>query len=94
MYLLDDRFATAVAFIEGFSAAHDGNPLNGFQEWVCERILGGCSPRHWAYVLASAQVPGLVDHQVSIDQIPREAEIGLVEAMLDLLEEFSDRPVG
>ncbi len=60
MYLLDDRFSTAVAFVEGFSAAHDENPLNGFQEWVCRRMVGGYSSRHWAYVLASAQVPGML----------------------------------
>jgi hypothetical protein len=92
MYVLDDRFSTAVAFIEGFSTAHDGDPLSGFQEWVCERILGGHSGRHWAYVLASTRVPSMVDGQMPIDRIPRELEIGLVETLLDLLEEFSNRP--
>lgn len=92
MYLLDDRFSTAVAFIEGFDAAQDGNPLNGFQEWVCERILGGHSGRHWAYVIASTQVPGLVDGQMSLDGIPRELEKRLVETVLDFLEEFLSRP--
>ncbi|MCM1975253.1 MULTISPECIES: hypothetical protein [unclassified Streptomyces] len=94
MYLLDDRFSTAVAFVEGFDAARDGDPLNGFQEWVCKRILGGNSPRHWAYVLASSHVPGMGDGQASIDRIPRESEAGLIEAMLDLLEEFADLPAG
>ncbi|KAA6212670.1 hypothetical protein CP973_25280 [Streptomyces albofaciens JCM 4342] len=93
MYLLDDRFSTAVAFVEGFSAAHDENPLNGFQEWVCRRMVGGYSSRHWAYVLASAQVPGMADGNMSIDRIPHELENGLIEMMLDLLEEFSNRPV-
>lgn len=92
MYLLDDRLSTAVAFVEGFNAARDGDPLNGFQEWVCDRVLGGCSPRHWAYILASTQVPDMADGQISIDRIPRELEIGLIEAMLDLLEEFANLP--
>ncbi|WP_157851713.1 hypothetical protein [Streptomyces monomycini] len=94
MYLLDDRFSTAVAFVEGFSAAHDGYPLSGFQEWVCTRIIGGRSSRHWAHVLASTQVPEMVDGQMSIDRIPRELEGGLTEVMLDLLEDFSNRPMG
>ncbi|MFJ3505589.1 hypothetical protein [Streptomyces sp. NPDC090135] len=94
MYLLDDRFSTAVAFVEGFSVARNGDPLNGFQEWACKRIIGGCSPRHWAYVLASTQVPGVMDGEIPIDQIPRELEIGLIEAMLDLLDEFSNLPTG
>ncbi|MFK8844460.1 hypothetical protein [Streptomyces sp. Ac-502] len=94
MYLLDDRFSTAVAFVEGFNVAHDSNPLDGFQEWVCGRIIGGHTSRHWAYVLASAQVPGMIDGQISIDRIPRDLEGGLIEFMLDLLEDFANRPTG
>ncbi|MER6233452.1 hypothetical protein ABT169_30545 [Streptomyces sp. NPDC001616] len=81
-----------VAFIEGFSAARDCNPLNGFQEWVCKRILGGYSSRHWAYVIASTQVPGMSDGQISIERIPSELEDGLIEVALDLLEEFLNFP--
>lgn len=92
MYLLDDRFSTVIAFIEGFSTACNESPLNGFQEWVSKRILGGHSSRHWAYIIASTQVPGMLDGQVPIDQIPRELEIGLIEAALDLLEEFLGLP--
>lgn len=33
------------------------------------------------------------DGNMSIDRIPHELENGLIEMMLDLLEEFSNRPV-
>ncbi|WP_316778202.1 hypothetical protein [Streptomyces sasae] len=94
MYLLDDRFSTMVAFVEGFSTAVGGSPLSGFQDWVCERILGTRSSIHWAYVIASTRVPDILDGKRPIDRIPHEVEADLADLALDLVEEFSNRPAG
>ncbi|UUU31640.1 hypothetical protein JIX56_17940 [Streptomyces sp. CA-210063] len=90
MYLFDDRFSTVVAFVVGFDTAQDGKPLRGFQEWVCERFIGGHSGQHWAFVIASSRVPSSGGY-LSIDRIPQELDSGLVVELVDLLEEFSER---
>jgi len=91
MYVLDDRYVTVVAFIEGFNLAHDGALLKGFQEWVCERILGGQSGRHWAPIVAAAKYPPIVEEGLSISQIPQDLESCIIDTLLDLLEEFSEQ---
>lgn len=91
MYLLDDRYVTAVAFIDGFNAALDGVPLDGFDEWVSERILGRRSSSHWAYVVAAVRVPSVFDPQMGIGGIPSEFNLDLVEDAIHLIEEFHSR---
>lgn len=88
MFLPDDRYFTAVAFIEGFDTARDGVTLKGFQEWVSERIHGGHSPLHWSYILASAKHPRISEENLSINEVPLDLQISLVDDLLDLLEEF------
>ena len=84
MYLPDDRFASAVAFVEGYNAASDGAALNGFNTYVSERLVGGDSPVHWSYRIASTRAP-----DVRLDQLPAELDGELTDMMVDLLEEFS-----
>jgi hypothetical protein len=91
MYLLDDRYVTAVAFIEGFDAALDGVPLNGFNEWVSQRILGGSSPSRWPYVVAAVRVPSIYDPGMGIGRISSEFDLDLVEDTISLIEEFHSR---
>ncbi len=93
MYVLDDRFSTLVAFIDGYNTAFDGVPLNGFQEWTSQRILGGPSGVHWSYVIASARMPEIIDTKMRIDQIPSSIEIALVGDLLDLVDGFLDRTI-
>jgi hypothetical protein len=88
MYLLDDRFSTAVAFVEGYDAALDGAPLRGFGDYVTERIAGHQSNISWPYLVASTAVPEIMDGGMRIDQIPAEVELELTERMLDLIEEY------
>lgn len=91
MYLLDDRFSTAVAFVEGFNAACRGSPLQGFQEYVTKQILGDHqSSLHWSYIIASTVVPTILDGEMRIDQIPSELEIGLTGRMVDLIERYAE----
>ncbi|MBC3841831.1 hypothetical protein GXW82_21285 [Streptacidiphilus sp. 4-A2] len=88
MYLLDDRFSTAVSFVQGFNAALDGEPLAGFQEWVSIRILGRKSSLHWAYVIASTRAPEVLEGRVRVDELPSELDGPLTDALMEVLEKF------
>lgn len=88
MYLPDERFATAVAFMEGFNAALDGAPLHGFQTWLAERIRGGKSGIHWAYLVASTRVPEVLEGRLRLDQIPPDQDKPLIDDLLQLVEVF------
>jgi len=88
MYLLDDRYSTAVAFVTGYDTALDGVPLSGFQRYVAARIVGRESSVHWSYLLASTKVPTMLAGRTGIDQIPREVEGELTDALVDLLESY------
>lgn len=88
MYLLDDRYSTAVAFVEGYNAAFDGAPLSGFRDFVAGRLLNRESSLHWAYVIASTKVPTILGGDIGIDQIPAEFDIELTEMLVGLLEGY------
>lgn len=88
MYLLDDRFATAVAFVEGYNAAFDGVPLAGFRDYVAHRVIGRGSAFHWSYLIASTKVPGLLEGEISLDRIPFDCDVGLTDMLVDLLERY------
>lgn len=88
MYLPDGRYLTAVAFVEGFNAALDGEPLQGFQQWLSARVLGGNSALHWSYVAASAQIPRLIDEKLRLDQLSPDQDQQLTDGLLGLIEEF------
>lgn len=70
MYLPDGRYVTAVAFVEGFNTALDGEPLRGFQPWMVDRLAVKLSGLYWASVLASTRVAGVNEGQVRLDQLP------------------------
>ena len=88
MYLHDDRYSTAVSFIEGFNVALDGEPLKGFQPWLAGRIRGGESILHWAYLVASVRTPEVLEGRLRLDQIPSDYDKVLVVDLLRLIEEF------
>ncbi|MFF4876264.1 hypothetical protein [Micromonospora sp. NPDC000668] len=90
MYLLDDRYLTAVAFVEGFNQALDRRPLNGFQEWLCRRVLGYGTGAHWSYVIDSSEVPGLPPGAVNLNDLGPETQLRLIDRMLALIGEFSE----
>ncbi len=79
MYVLDDRYESVVAFVEGFNLALDGSPLRGFDDWVALKILGEKSPRHWSSIINDSVE--LADEQLG--------QRDRVESLLDLLEEFA-----
>jgi hypothetical protein len=90
MYLLDDRFATAVAFVEGYNAAFDGVPLAGFRDYVADRIVGHGSTLHRSYLIASTEVAGLLEGEMSLDRVPADCEVGLTDMLIDLLERYQE----
>ncbi|MEV6299130.1 hypothetical protein AB0M02_06970 [Actinoplanes sp. NPDC051861] len=91
MYLLDDRFATAVAFVEGYNAAFDGVPLAGFRDYVADRIFGHGSTVHWSYLIASTKVAGILEGEISLDRVPADCEAGLTDVLVDLLERYQEK---
>ncbi|MCX2953468.1 hypothetical protein [Lentzea sp. NEAU-D7] len=86
MYLPDDRYGTAVAFVHGYEAAFDGVPLEGFQEYVASRTGQAGSPIVWHYLVAAEVMPDVFDK--GLGQIPAELGTPLTDRMLDLLEAF------
>lgn len=88
MYLSDDRYSTAVSFIEGFNVALDGEPLRGFQPWLASRIRGGESSIHWAYLVAAARMPQILEGNLRLDRIPPECDNLLIDDLLQLIDEF------
>ena len=88
MYLLDDSFVTAVSFIEGFNAALDGEPLNGFRDWLNARSFEGRSGLHWAYIIASVRVPEVLEGGLRIDNISSDYNAPMIDDLLRLIGDF------
>ncbi|MBM2614909.1 hypothetical protein JIG36_04970 [Actinoplanes sp. LDG1-06] len=86
MYLPDGRYASAVAFVEGFNQALDGAPLDGFGAFVSRRLHGGESPVRWDYLIARTKAP-----DTRLDQIPPELDGELTDMLVEFLEEFAQR---
>lgn len=76
MYLMDERYETAVAFIVGLAWADDGRPLEGFRDWVADRLLGRRSTRGWWSVIRDSSAAG------------SSHDAAALSLLLDLLEEF------
>ena len=88
LYLPDDRFASAVAFVEGYNAASDGKALESFGPYVSQRLTGHHSPQHWSFLIASTRAP-----DVRLDRIPAELDGELTDLLVDLLEAWvTSRP--
>lgn len=87
MFLLDDRYMTLVAFIDGCNAATDWKLLDGFNEWVAARILGTESSLHWATIVAARSDPRLLEEPRSVPIAP-ELESKAADDLLRLLDSF------
>ena len=87
MWLPDDRWTTALAFIMGAAARDASNPLAGFQQWATVRLGHSGTSTVWYSVLfeRSGAEPG---------EWPRPYELGdtenesVREAMYDLVVEY------
>ena len=88
MYLPDRRYASVVAFIEGFGIARAGL-LDGFQPWLTARWRLPRSSLHWGSVVASqfgsdAGSPGV--QAVESEDVEVEAANALLDALVEFLE--------
>ncbi|GGV38885.1 hypothetical protein GCM10010495_65210 [Kitasatospora herbaricolor] len=87
-FLPDERFLSAVAFVDGFNAALDGVPLRGFREWVAQRVLGEESNLRWFYTVAAAGMPEIAAQNWNLAEIPDGKHSELIDELINLLEEF------
>lgn len=87
MFLLDDRYMTLVAFVEGCNAATDWRLLDGFGGWISHRILNAESSLHWSTIVASKWAPQVLREPRS-ERLPAEAESRAADELLELLDEF------
>jgi hypothetical protein len=90
MYVGDDRFLTVVAFVEGYNAARDAGPLSGFPDFVSMRLLGHHSNLHWSAVIASTEVPGVLETDAGLNGQPQQVQLGWIHRLLDLLDDYRD----
>ncbi len=62
----------------------------GFDEYVETQTVGRSSSLHWSYLVASTKVPEVLDEHIALGDIPAEADVPLTDALVDLLEAFSE----
>lgn len=87
MFLLDDRYMTLVAFIEGCDAAADWRLLEGFGEWVAEVLFNAETTLHWSTIVAAKIDPGLLQEAQARSLSP-EYESTASSDLLELLDRF------
>ncbi|MGA4726327.1 hypothetical protein ACPB67_02815 [Micromonospora taraxaci] len=90
MYVLDDRYLTAVAFVVGFDSALDGRPFEGFHGWVCQRVLGRHSVLAWPYVIAYLEVPETLSGPCDLNGLDSDTQLRMIDQMLALIREFAE----
>jgi hypothetical protein len=88
MYLPDDRYASLVSFVEGCNAATEWRLLDGFNEWVSDRVLGRASSLHWSTVVASKLAPHMLDETHPDRAVPAGLERAVSEQLLDMIDAF------
>jgi hypothetical protein len=88
MFLLDDRYVTLVGFITGCDAATDWRLLDGFNEWIADKILGHESSFHWSTIVAAKTLPHFLNEPRSGNTIPPADEPVVCDDLLMLLDNF------
>ncbi|MEV6718625.1 hypothetical protein AB0M48_42045 [Lentzea sp. NPDC051208] len=88
IYLFDDRYGSAVGFVEGYNSAFGGVPLSGFQDYVATWVGRSSSAVHWSYLIASTSIPEFLDGTFDPNKVPAELGVLLTDKLIDLLEAF------
>jgi hypothetical protein len=88
MILPDGRYATLVAFVEGYNCAMNGAALLGFHDWVADVVLGRSCSIYWPFIIASKYMPELLDESQHGHQIPANLDSQLCSELFDLLDRF------
>lgn len=91
MFLPEARYSVLVAYVCGLDAGSGGRMLDGFQDWVSERVLGRSVPYTWWTVVAGMHVPGTLDALSSVALLTADQDREASETLLQLLDEFLGR---
>jgi hypothetical protein len=89
MYVMDDRFITAVAFVVGYDQALEARLLTGFGDWLCTRA--GRQPLSnlvWWAVIEDLVFPDWLAEQRSAEALIPEEDRKLVQFMFEQLDAF------
>lgn len=86
MFVLDDRFLTACAFVTGFATGRDDRVLEAFSAWLADRQAAYKNYSWEAMVLAEAGLAQLGD--VEPTQLTNAQHEDAVRALCDLLLKF------
>ena len=88
MYLGQETYAVAAAFVFGYDHAADGKLLAGFTEWLVVR-RGKGSDLGWSALVLDAAFPEAASPQNALLAGP-EAERHAIHTLFDLLAEFDE----
>lgn len=91
MYLPESRYTVLVAFVTGCDQATGRRLLEGFNEWVAQRVLGAETPFVWWSVVASQYAPEQLDGHHSVSNLTTDQDRRASESLLGLLDEFLAR---
>lgn len=82
MYVLDDRYVTIVAFIQGCDSATEGRLLAGFNGWVSRRLNQYPSALTW-----STQIANKHGFATSV-AVPTENQEEVIDDLFAMLNEY------
>ena len=85
MYVLDDTYESAAAFVLGYDAACEWGVLMGFREWLVLRIGSG-NNLTWPALVLDIAFPEAEDPQKCLGE--PAAERHAIETLFDLIAEF------
>ncbi len=88
MYLPDETYAAAAAFVLGYDIACEGGVLVGFHEWLVVRLDGG-SNLHWSALVLDAAFPSARDPQRAVNASPK-AQRHAIDTLFGLLAQYDD----
>ena len=87
MYVLDDRFLTVVAYVDGCDAATHGVLLQNFTDWLyAARVGPGRTSLDWPGVLKVAR--GLDVDRRSYGDLTQQENAQLIDDLFGALDEY------
>lgn len=88
MYLQEETYAAAAAFVLGYDMAAQGGVLIGFREWLIAR-LGAGNSFTWTALVLHLAFPGQSDPQAAL-QSTAAAQRHAIDTLFRLIAEFDD----
>lgn len=88
MYVTPARYATIVAFIQGYDYGSDEGMLEGFDDWVKSEITRRVSSLHWSGEIAEYVSPGLHDAGKGFLDLSADDDKRATSMLFAILENF------